>query len=150
MSISIAAFFSEPSLQTSSPNCLGGGFINPAWNQVRHSRIRERRFLLSVPRYGIRTRNFERATHPSLSRVGITWAEAPDAALSAAATAGMDTWYLGYNRDMAREFVETAAAWARQFNKAAHAMRSRWRMSGATCWPIAPASLPDTKSSRSA
>ncbi|HEV7988714.1 MAG TPA: hypothetical protein VGP23_09535, partial [Candidatus Binataceae bacterium] len=44
-------------------------------------------------------------------RVGITWAEAADAALSAAATAGMDTWYLGYNRDMAREFVETAAAW---------------------------------------
>ena len=30
MSISIAAFFSEPSLLTSSPNCLGGGFINPA------------------------------------------------------------------------------------------------------------------------
>ena len=55
-------------------------------------------------------------------RVGITWAEAADAALSAAATAGMDTWYLGYNRDMAREFVETAAAWARQFNKAAHAI----------------------------
>src|SRR6266550_1777029 len=55
-------------------------------------------------------------------RVGITWAEAADAALSAAATAGMDTWYLGYNRDMAREFVETAAAWARQFNKAAQAI----------------------------
>jgi phage FluMu gp28-like protein len=55
-------------------------------------------------------------------RVGITWAEAADAALSAAAISGMDTWYLGYNRDMAREFVETAAAWARQFNKAAHAI----------------------------
>ncbi len=55
-------------------------------------------------------------------RVGITWAEAADAALSAAATAGMDTWYLGYNRDMAREFVETASAWARQFNKAAQAI----------------------------
>ena len=55
-------------------------------------------------------------------RVGITWAEAADAALSAAATAGMDTWYLGYNRDMAREFVETAAGWARQFNKAARAI----------------------------
>ena len=46
MSISIAAFFFELWLLTSSPNCLGGGFINPAWNQVRHSRIRERRFLL--------------------------------------------------------------------------------------------------------
>lgn len=55
-------------------------------------------------------------------RVGITWTEAADAALTAAAAAGMDTWYLGYNRDMAREFVETAAAWARQFNKAARAI----------------------------
>jgi hypothetical protein len=71
MSISIAAFFSEPSLLTSSPNCLGGEFINPARNQVRHSRIRERRFLLSMPRDGIRTRNFERDPHPTLSRVRI-------------------------------------------------------------------------------
>jgi phage FluMu gp28-like protein len=55
-------------------------------------------------------------------RIGITWTEAADAALTAAAAAGMDTWYLGYNRDMAREFVETAAAWARQFNKAARAI----------------------------
>jgi phage FluMu gp28-like protein len=55
-------------------------------------------------------------------RVGITWTEAADAALSAAAARGMDSWYLGYNRDMAREFVETAAAWARHFNKAARAI----------------------------
>jgi len=55
-------------------------------------------------------------------RVGITWAEAADAALAAAAAAGTDTWYLGYNRDMACEFVETAAAWARQFDKAAAAI----------------------------
>ncbi len=34
----------------------------------------------------------------------------------------MDTWYLGYNHDMAREFVETAASWARQFNEAARAI----------------------------
>jgi phage FluMu gp28-like protein len=55
-------------------------------------------------------------------RVGITWTEAADSALSAAAREGMDTWYLGYNKDMAREFVETAAQWARQFNKAARAI----------------------------
>ncbi|MGH8338319.1 MAG: hypothetical protein ACRETL_16185, partial [Gammaproteobacteria bacterium] len=52
-------------------------------------------------------------------RVGITWAEAADSALKAAAQKGMDTWYLGYNRDMALEFIETAAVWARQLNKAA-------------------------------
>jgi phage FluMu gp28-like protein len=55
-------------------------------------------------------------------RIGLTWAEAADSALTAAARQGMDTWYLGYNHDMAREFVETAASWARQFNKAARAI----------------------------
>lgn len=55
-------------------------------------------------------------------RVGITWAEAADRALSAAGRGGMDTWYIGYNKDMALEFVETAAAWARRFNKAARAI----------------------------
>ncbi|HVA69686.1 MAG TPA: hypothetical protein VNF45_10255 [Candidatus Binataceae bacterium] len=55
-------------------------------------------------------------------RIGITWTEAADAALTAAARGGMDVWYLGYNRDMAREFVDTAGEWARQFNKAARAV----------------------------
>src|SRR6266478_990014 len=55
-------------------------------------------------------------------RVGITWTEAADSALTAAARDGMDTWYLGYNKDMALEFVEVAAEWARSFNKAARAI----------------------------
>jgi phage FluMu gp28-like protein len=55
-------------------------------------------------------------------RVGLTWTEAAEAALSAAARGGMDTWYLGYNKDMALEFVDTAAQWARRFNKAAQAI----------------------------
>jgi phage FluMu gp28-like protein len=52
-------------------------------------------------------------------RVGLTWAEAADRALSAASKSGMDTWYIGYNKDMALEFVETAAWWARQFDRVA-------------------------------
>lgn len=52
-------------------------------------------------------------------RIGLTWTEAAASALKASANNGMDTWYLGYNRDMAQEFIETAAAWTRQFNKAA-------------------------------
>src|SRR5882757_9046146 len=55
-------------------------------------------------------------------RIGLTWTEAAASALAATASKGMDTWYLGYNRDMALEFIETAAAWARQFNKAALAI----------------------------
>ena len=57
-------------------------------------------------------------------RIGITWAEAADRALAAAASkpGGMDSWYIGYNKDMAREFIDTTADWARRFNKAADAI----------------------------
>jgi phage FluMu gp28-like protein len=55
-------------------------------------------------------------------RIGITWCEAADRALDAASKRGMDTWYIGYNRDMALEFVETAAWWAREFDRVARAI----------------------------
>src|ERR1700729_3865873 len=54
-------------------------------------------------------------------RIGITWTEAADRALGAATSgrAGIDGWYIGYNKDMALEFIEAAARWARRFNRAA-------------------------------
>jgi phage FluMu gp28-like protein len=54
-------------------------------------------------------------------RIGITWTEAADRALGAATAgrAGIDAWYIGYNKDMALEFIEAAARWARRFNRAA-------------------------------
>ena len=57
-------------------------------------------------------------------RIGITWTEAADRALGAATggRAGIDGWYIGYNKDMALEFVEAAARWARRFNRAAEAV----------------------------
>src|SRR5579862_4191933 len=57
-------------------------------------------------------------------RIGITWTEAADRALGAATTgrAGMDGWYIGYNKDMALEFIEAAARWAMRFNRAAEAV----------------------------
>ncbi len=57
-------------------------------------------------------------------RIGLTWTEAADRALGAAVAGrgGMDGWYIGYNKDMALEFVETAAMWARRFDKAARAI----------------------------
>jgi phage FluMu gp28-like protein len=57
-------------------------------------------------------------------RVGLTWTEACDRALAAAVAGrgGMDAWYIGYNKDMALEFIETAAMWARRFDKAARAI----------------------------
>src|SRR5271156_3504944 len=55
-------------------------------------------------------------------RIGLTWTEAAVSALAASTGKGMDTWYLGYNQDMAPEFVQTPAPSARQFNKAARAI----------------------------
>ncbi len=55
-------------------------------------------------------------------RIGFTWAVGADAVLTSSskkAEGGMDTLYLGYNLDMAREFIDTCAMWARAFNYAA-------------------------------
>jgi phage FluMu gp28-like protein len=54
-------------------------------------------------------------------RVGISWSEAADAALYAAAESGDNVWYIGYNKDMAEEFIADCAFWARQYNLAADA-----------------------------
>jgi phage FluMu gp28-like protein len=54
-------------------------------------------------------------------RVGATWGVGGDAVLTsgAARTAGgMDTLYLGYNLDMAREFIDCCAMWAKAFSPA--------------------------------
>jgi len=52
-------------------------------------------------------------------RIGLSWAEAGEDALLAAAEHGMDVWYIGYNRDMALEFIEDAADWSRHYSLAA-------------------------------
>lgn len=55
-------------------------------------------------------------------RTGFTWAEASDNALTAASekpAGGMNVYYIGYNQDMAIEYIEACAMWARAFNYAA-------------------------------
>lgn len=52
-------------------------------------------------------------------RVGISWSEAADDALYAASDDGDDVWYIGYNKDMAEEFISDCAFWARQYGLAA-------------------------------
>jgi phage FluMu gp28-like protein len=55
-------------------------------------------------------------------RTGITWAEAADAVLIASKSKtalGTNHFYVGSNKEMAREFIEAAAMWAKAFNKAA-------------------------------
>lgn len=55
-------------------------------------------------------------------RVGITWGLGSDAVLTAAASrkaGGMDVFYVGPALDMAREFIDVCASWARAFGQAA-------------------------------
>ncbi len=55
-------------------------------------------------------------------RTGLTWAEAADAALNgsmAASAGGCDTFYVGTTKDMAREFIDACAMWAKAYDFAA-------------------------------
>jgi phage FluMu gp28-like protein len=52
-------------------------------------------------------------------RTGVTWAEAADSALSAAASAnagGEDVFYVGSTKDMAREFIDAVSMWAKAYS----------------------------------
>lgn len=54
-------------------------------------------------------------------RVGLTWAEASDNVLNASKerrAGGRNTYYIGYNMDMAIEYIEACAMWARVFSQA--------------------------------
>lgn len=58
-------------------------------------------------------------------RTGLTWAEAGDDVLiagAARASGGMNVYYIGYNMDMAIEYIEACALWARVFDQAAGAI----------------------------
>lgn len=58
-------------------------------------------------------------------RVGATWGIGASAVLTSGArksAGGMDTLYLGYNLDMAREFIDVCAMWARAFGQACSAV----------------------------
>ncbi|AWT21316.1 MULTISPECIES: hypothetical protein [Klebsiella] len=55
-------------------------------------------------------------------RTGLTWAEAADAALTASlreSDGGNDHFYIGSNKEMAREFIDAVAMWAKAYNAAA-------------------------------
>jgi phage FluMu gp28-like protein len=55
-------------------------------------------------------------------RIGITWCIAAMAALtasSARSAGGMDVLYMGFEREMTREFIDTCAMWAKVYDMAA-------------------------------
>jgi phage FluMu gp28-like protein len=58
-------------------------------------------------------------------RVGLSWAEAADDALTgslAKDAGGDDTWYIGYNQDLAKEFILDVGFWAKHYGLAASEM----------------------------
>jgi len=58
-------------------------------------------------------------------RVGLSWAEAADSVLWASEKGHgekRNVWYIGYNKDMALEFINDSANWARAYNIAASEM----------------------------
>lgn len=74
--------------------------------------------------------NLAMETYPVLfveksRRIGITWGVAAQAVLMAAvnrSAGGMDVFYIAYNTEMTREFIDTCASWARAFGHAASAI----------------------------
>ena len=56
-------------------------------------------------------------------RIGASWCDAADSVLTASVEGGMDALYIGYSEDMAREYLDDCAMWARSFNRAASAMQ---------------------------
>ncbi len=52
-------------------------------------------------------------------RIGYTWAEASDDVLIAAAEGGSNVFYISATQDMALEYIEACAMWARAFNQVA-------------------------------
>lgn len=54
-------------------------------------------------------------------RIGLTWGIAGLAVMTAAssrAAGGMKVWYMGYDMEMAREFIDTCGMWAKAFGHA--------------------------------
>lgn len=52
-------------------------------------------------------------------RIGLSWSEAGDTALLAASTSGMNAFYIGYMKDMAKEFIQDCAEFAKAYSLAA-------------------------------
>jgi phage FluMu gp28-like protein len=55
-------------------------------------------------------------------RIGLSWAESGDDVLYAAEAAGDDVWYIGYNKDMAEEYISDCAAWVKKYGAVAESV----------------------------
>ncbi|WP_188009235.1 hypothetical protein [Grimontia hollisae] len=86
-----------------------------------HYQYDEKEVLLPYQKYWIEDESPLKIAEKS-RRTGITWAEACDAALTTSkskAHGGCHHFYVGSNKEMAREFIDAVAMWAKAFDKAA-------------------------------
>lgn len=103
---------------------LSAGFIrSPLAKAVAHLvyHYDDNEVLLPYQKYWIADQSPLKLAEKS-RRTGITWAEACDAALNTSkikADGGCHHFYVGSNKEMAREFIDAVAMWAKAFNKAA-------------------------------
>jgi phage FluMu gp28-like protein len=58
-------------------------------------------------------------------RIGISWAEAADSALTASSAAGMNVTYICYDKDITRQFIKDCADWAKAYDLAASEIDER-------------------------
>lgn len=86
----------------------------PAWATPRRRDLRVPPVLLPYQQRWIADTAEVKIIEKS-RRVGISWAEAAAAVLYAAAESGDDVWYIGYNREMAQEFILDCGMWAKKF-----------------------------------
>lgn len=97
---------------------LGGGTVNdPNW----YKDFDANEVLLQYQRDWVADDSQLKIAEKS-RRTGLTWAEAADATLCAGASraaAGCNHFYVGSNKEMAREFIDAVAMWAKLFDQAA-------------------------------
>lgn len=112
---------------------IGRAITAEEWKQLRKEslyglplelqEIPRSEILLGYQKRSIRERLTHEVTFIEKSRrTGLTWAFASDAVLVSAAehaAGGMDTFYIGYNLEMAQEFIDVCGMWAKLFSKAA-------------------------------
>ncbi|STQ75527.1 terminase large subunit domain-containing protein [Grimontia hollisae] len=96
---------------------------SPLANAVAHLHFEydENELLLPYQRYWLADDSVLKIAEKS-RRTGITWAEAADGALTAGASkaaGGCHVFYVGSNKEMAREFIDAVAMWAKAYDKAA-------------------------------
>ncbi|WP_240222868.1 terminase large subunit domain-containing protein [Rheinheimera hassiensis] len=105
----------------SGGSLASGSSFDPAYEASVLSRFDPKEVLLGYQKDWIADESPLKICEKS-RRTGVTWAEACDASLTASAArghGGTNHFYVGSTKEMAREFIDAAAMWAKVFNKAA-------------------------------